>query len=308
MFKTPILFLIFNRPETTEKVFNEIRNQKPKYLYIAADGPRQNNKADIDLCNKARTVIEKVDWDCKLKTLFRHENLGCGRSVSTAITWFFENVDEGIILEDDCIPNHSFFTFCENLLVKYRSATSLMMICGVSYQPKPLNTDAYYFSKYPHVWGWATWKRAWNAYNFKLEVETEIISVIDKTFSNRREKKLWNYNMKLIADGFDTWDYQWMYWIWKNDALCIIPWKNMIANVGFGPDATHTFDSSSTQSIMVQHDISKISHPERIILNKKADRYERFSILLSPKHKYFQTKIKNALKYFIRYFKSRHGS
>jgi hypothetical protein len=302
LFNTPILLLIFNRPDTTELVFNEIRKQKPKYLYIAADGPRKNNTTDADLCEKSIAIATNIDWDCEVKTLLREENLGCGAAPAQAITWFFENVEQGIILEDDCIPNDSFFNYCETLLDKYKESPNLMMICGTSYQPEPLNEDTYYFSKYPHAWGWATWKRGWIKYNFKIDdIDQETItSVIENTFSTNRERKLWKRNLRMIIEGLDAWDYQWMYFIWKNDGLCITPWQNMISNIGFGPRATHTFDINSDQSNMIQHEIGEIKHPDFLAVNEKADKYERYHILMETDWVYYQNKFRSVLKRLIK--------
>ncbi|WP_443938124.1 nucleotide-diphospho-sugar transferase [Pedobacter sp. MW01-1-1] len=297
MYTFPILLLIFNRPEETNRVFLEIRKQKPKQFFIAADGPRLNNEKDILLCAEARKITSLIDWDCEVKLLFRDENLGCGLGPASSISWFFNHVEAGVILEDDCIPNESFFDYCENLLYKYDTAENIMMICGTSYQTKPLDEHSYYFSKYPHVWGWATWKRAWDKYTYALASETAQTrqSVIKNTFKNQRERNLWKYNLGLIVSGLDAWDYQWMYWIWKNNGLCITPWNNLISNIGFGPNATHTFDESSNQSKMVQHLLTDIIHPKEIKLHKQADKTERFSILIPSFTKYYQSRLKAAL-------------
>ncbi|WP_184544970.1 nucleotide-diphospho-sugar transferase [Mucilaginibacter sp. FT3.2] len=294
--------MIFNRPDTTEQVFAEIRKQQPKYLFIAADGPRDNKPDDVEQGDRCRQIVSRVDWDCEIQTLYQSKNLGCGLAPATAITWFFTQVMEGIILEDDCIPNGSFFEFCENLLATHRHNINVMMICGTSYQPQPLNNDTYYFSQYPHVWGWATWRRAWTKYNFKLDNETNTVraNVIRNTFFNSRERRLWEGNMKMIINGLDAWDYQWMYWMWKNNGLCAVPWKNMISNIGFGPHATHTFNISSNQNQMEQHTIEAIHHPKQIAINKKADSYERYHILIGSNGSYYANKLKSGIKKIIK--------
>ncbi|MFC0514578.1 nucleotide-diphospho-sugar transferase [Mucilaginibacter angelicae] len=298
MLHTPVLFLIFNRPDTTGKVFQELRKQRPKHLYIAADGPRADHPDDERLCRECKGIVADIDWDCDIRTLFRTENLGCGAGPATAITWFFSQVDTGIILEDDCIPNPSFFRFCETMLIRYKDNPRIMMVCGTSYQPRPLNNNTYYFSKYPHAWGWATWKRAWQHYQFNLATENEATrqAVVNSTFSHARERKLWIHNLQHITKGLDAWDYQWMYWIWKNQGLCITPWRNMVSNIGFGPQATHTFDRSSAQAAMQQYEIDAIVHPEHLEIGRKADQYERFNILIDPNRKYFLNRCRAALK------------
>ena len=168
--ETAVLFLIFNRPENTDKVFKKIKNVKPKKLYIAADGPRENNINDKVNCLKAREVINKIDWNGEVKTLFRDKNLGCKLAVSSAIDWFFENEEMGIILEDDCLPDPSFFYFCQELLQKYKDDKRVMMISGFNYLLNSLEIrESYFFSNYYPIWGWATWRRAWKLYDNEMK-------------------------------------------------------------------------------------------------------------------------------------------
>lgn len=297
MIDIAILFLVFNRPEITQRTFDQIKRQQPKLLYVAADGPRINYPDDIELCKKTKAVIEQVDWDCDVKKLYSDHNLGCGLGPVKGINWFFENVEEGIIIEDDCIPNDSFFHFCTNLLERYKNNDQVKLICGTSYQNRPLNNDSYYFSKYPHVWGWASWRRTWKDYNFDISTESinTLNTVIDKTFNKKRDRKMWKDNMKMIVNGLDAWDYQLMYWMWKNDGICITPWKNLISNIGFGQHATHTYDANSSQSAMKQHELIEINHPKAIIPHKKADRLERNTVLLEPDYLYLYSRIRSLL-------------
>ncbi|MCX2575927.1 nucleotide-diphospho-sugar transferase [Pedobacter sandarakinus] len=287
MYQTPILFLIFNRPNQTKKVFDEIKKRKPKYLCIAADGPRVDKLDEISLCNKCREIAQQIDWDCKVDLLFRAENLGCKKAVSTAIDWFFGLYEEGVILEDDCLPNESFFLFAASLLKTYQHAPNVMMISGSSFQNRPLDRYSYYFSKYVHVWGWATWKRAWKHYSVDLDGDHRDVQhhVIDKTFKSAKEREAWKYNLSLIPMGLDTWDYQWMYSIWKHNGLTIIPWKNLISNIGFGANATHTFDGDSNQANMLQHHLETIDHPAQIRVHAHAESVERYKIIIDPAYK-----------------------
>ena len=167
---TPVLFLIFNRPETTEIVFSVIRKAEPPRLYVAADGPRPDYPNDAESCEIVRAIATDVNWDCKVKTLFRDQNLGCKLAASKAIDWFFEQELEGIILEDDCLPDQSFFWFCQELLGKYRDDTRIMHIGGTNFQfGKERTKYSYYFSRYAHVWGWASWRRAWKFYDVEMK-------------------------------------------------------------------------------------------------------------------------------------------
>jgi hypothetical protein len=174
--QTPVLFVIFNRLDTTNIVFKAIRKAQPKKLYIAADGPRPGNVSDEEKCTSIRKLVINVDWDCELKTLFREENLGCGLGPASAYDWFFEHEEEGIILEDDCLPDPSFFIYCQELLEKYRHDTKIMHITGSNFQKGWQNDEdySYYFSSYPHEWGWATWRRAWKLYDFKVQKYPEL--------------------------------------------------------------------------------------------------------------------------------------
>lgn len=165
----PVLFLIFNRPDTTRKVFAEIRRAKPARLYIAADGPRKERTTDIALCEQTRDIINEIDWPCQSYTLYRKENLGCKLAVSSAINWFFEREESGIILEDDCLPHPTFFKFCEIMLERYKDDTRVMHIGGSNFQEGMIRGDGdYYYSKWTPVWGWASWRRAWKNYDVNM--------------------------------------------------------------------------------------------------------------------------------------------
>src|SRR6478609_2139677 len=169
--RTAVLLVIFNRPETTRLVFEAIRKAKPTRLYIAADGPREHVASDHKKCEEARQIVTQVDWDCQVHILFNQKNLNCGVGPSSAFTWFFEHEEEGIILEDDCLPSQSFFWFCQELLERYRDDTRVMHIGGNNFLNGWRNDSdySYYFSRSGYVWGWATWRRAWNQFDFKIK-------------------------------------------------------------------------------------------------------------------------------------------
>jgi hypothetical protein len=277
MFDTPILFLIFNRLEITQLVFEEIKKQKPKYLFIAADGARTDNLEDVQKCKMVRDLVLKgIDWDCEVTTLFRDQNLGCGVAVSEAITWFFENVEQGIILEDDCLPHASFFGFCEILLEKYKDDENVYGISGDNFQDGIQRGNAsYFFSNYCYIWGWASWRRAWNSYDFnlnQLEVfkEKQLIKKID---SRTVFKNYWFAILEKVANKeIDTWDYQWLFTVWNNGGVAVVPNVNLISNIGFGKDATHTTELRQSAN-MTTKDIYTITHPKAIKVDKIADRY-----------------------------------
>lgn len=301
MFQTPILFLIFNRPDSTKLVFESIRSIKPAKLYIAADGARKHKVGEDLLCKDTRSIIDLIDWECEIKTLFRNENLGCKIAVSSAIDWFFENEEQGIILEDDCLPNESYYNYCETLLNYYASDERIMHISGNNFQDGNVRGNgSYYFSNYNHIWGWATWKRAWKAYNVDLSflTETEIETLIEKQFDTKKERLFWNNIFKkVINKTIGTWDYQWTYAVWKNNGLSILPNKNMIANIGFNNNGTHTSGVDILGlSNMKTFSISNIIHPTEIEINKKADKYGLDHYFNPSKFFYLYKKIIHTIK------------
>lgn len=278
-FDIPILFVIFNRMDTAEKVFEAIRACKPQKLYVAADGPREGREGEAEKCEHVRSLTQRVDWDCEVKTLFREHNLGCGRAVSGAISWLFENEEMGIILEDDCLPNPDFFPYCKELLEKYRYEDKVKIVSGNNFQDGIKRGDAsYYFSAYSHIWGWASWARAWKNYDLYLESYTvkEFMQNIKPYFSSWNERMVWKDRFQVMKkQGNNTWDYQWNFHIWKQKGLCIIPNTNMISNIGFGADSTHTGNADDKNSNMKANSIMPLVHPQVIEQNREADAYFR---------------------------------
>jgi hypothetical protein len=268
MLNTPVLFLIYNRPDKTQKVFDAIRSVKPTKLFVVADGPK-NNETPV-LCQQTRDIISSVDWDCELKTLYRDKNIGSKYSVSSGIKWFFEHVDEGIILEDDCVPNDSFFFFCSSMLGFYRDNDKIMHITGTSLIDQgQKHNHTYYFSNYPNIWGWATWKRAWNKYDLELADKLYYKKLIKTCFKDPFERKFWN-NVLTTLHKLDAWDYQWMFSIWKAGGVCINTNYNFVSNIGFDESATHT-KYDNPYGDMTTRTITQISHPVAIEIDKKAE-------------------------------------
>lgn len=276
MFETPVLLIIFNRPDTTRVVFDKIKEIKPKYLFIAADGPRLDKIDEKEKCLMTREIIKEIDWDCELKTLFREENLGCRLGVSSAIDWFFGNVEEGIILEDDCLPNDSFFKFCANLLKHYRYDERVMHISGDNFQDGiKRGNGSYYFSKFNHVWGWATWRRAWDLYDLEMKtfLKFKSLNLIQNVWPDKIRQNYWLKIFELAYQKkINTWDYQWEYAILKNNGLCILPNYNLVSNIGFGSEATHTKNSSSLANMKTE-ELTEIIHPNFLLVDDKADLY-----------------------------------
>jgi hypothetical protein len=271
---TPVALFIFNRPNLTEIVFDAIRQAKPKKLLVVADGPRFPEEAEK--CKQARAVIERVDWDCEVLTNFSEKNLGCNRRVSSGLDWVFSQVEEAIILEDDCLPAPSFFNFCQTLLERYRDDERVMHISGNNFQSGQSKTEySYYFSKYIHIWGWASWRRAWKHYdvNIKTWSKYKSLGLIPSICEDLYEQKYWTDIFERVSSGaVDTWDYQWVYTCWSQNGLSILPDSNLVSNIGFGLDATHVSAESPWARLPVT-DIWEIQHPLFIFRNKVADDY-----------------------------------
>lgn len=241
---TPILFLVFNRPVQTARVFEAIRAQRPKKLFVAADGARDDRAGEAELVRQTRQIASQVDWPGEVKTLFRETNLGCGAAVSGAITWFFEQVEEGIILEDDCLPHPDFFPYCQTLLARYRHEPSVATIAGTHFLPAELpHSQSHYLSKYFQMWGWASWRRTWQQYDFNLSKlsESEWFSLLARTHPIPAEAGYWREIYKTLKTSLvDTWDFQMFFSCWLNGTNHVMPGRNLISNIGYGLDATHT--------------------------------------------------------------------
>lgn len=275
LFKTPVILLIFRRPELTARVFEAIRQLQPEKLIVIADGPR--NQSEEVLCNQARMVTEQVDWNCKVLRSYSPKNLGCRTSVSSGLNWAFEQVNEAIILEDDCLPHPSFFNYCETLLSRYSDDERVMVISGNNFQDgKERNSHSYYFSKYNHCWGWATWKRAWKHWELNSErwIEFRDNKLMQSVCQAPYEQAYWTdtFNKLFLEGKPDSWAYAWTFACWAQNGLTALPNKNLVSNIGFGVDATHT-KNSSVYSQMPTYDIGKITHPTLIVRDEQADRY-----------------------------------
>ncbi len=280
----PILFLIFNRPLLTHKVFNIIRGAKPSKLFIAADGPRKNNERDDALCKEVRSIVNNVDWKCDVKTLFREENLGCRVAITSAIDWFFNYTDAGIILEDDCLPSESFFGFCALILEKYKHDEKIMQINGNFHLHKVKDfTDSYYFSKLNGCWGWATWKRAWKEFDSNMDGYADckdsgcLLQYYESQgISDWMESYLDEANMQTCG----IWSTQWSYAILKNNGLCINPTANLVNNIGFIDSPTSGLhESFQAYSDFPLDSISRMVHPKNITYDNHNDKLEFDTII-----------------------------
>lgn len=279
----PVLFLVFNRPDTTQRVFEAIRQAKPRKLYVAADGPRKENVGESDRVAAVREIATNVDWACEIITRFCDENQGCKMAVSSAIAWFFANEEEGIILEDDCLPSQSFFLFCQELLMKYRYDTRVMAISGDNFQDgRRCSGYSYYFSRYSHVWGWASWRRAWKLYDRNITTWPEVKEngfLADISGNDEAFILFWQAIFdKTYAGMIDTWDFQWLYSCWVQNGLTVLPNVNLVSNIGFGEEATHTLQTNSPVAGLPELEIDfPLKHPPLLIRNSIADKFTETS-------------------------------
>lgn len=277
-FPVPIVFIVFNRPEVTLRTFTQIAKLKPSKLLLIGDGPRRNVSGEMEKVLETRAIVGQVDWDCEVLTNFSEENLGCKHRVASGLDWAFELVEEAIILEDDCFPTPSFFLFCQEMLEKYRNQPEVGMISGINFQKGISRGDGdYYFSKYMHIWGWATWSSRWRSFydvdmkswpTFKSSTEFLRIS------GNLANKNFWERIFEKVYRGkIDTWDYQWLFANWLHRRLSIIPNINLISNIGFGQGATHTKVESALSNLPAHEIFFPLKHPDLIEVNVLADEF-----------------------------------
>ncbi len=239
--EAPIVLTIFNRPDTTAKVMEAIRRAEPSELLIVADGPRVGDAGDAERCNEARRVAGLVDWDCHVLTNFSETNLGLRRRMQTGLDWVFEKVESAIILEDDCLPDATFFRFCDEMLERYRDEERILSVSGTNLQfGRRYSEESYYFSRYPLIWGWATWRRAWHLYDGEMAEWPKLRETLWlRDMHERDAARYWSYLFQKTWEGLNTWDYQLVLAAWRHHCLSIVPATNLVSNLGFRSDATH---------------------------------------------------------------------
>lgn len=301
--KTPVVLIIFNRPHHTEKVFEVIRQAQPSKLLVIADGPRPNRPEDKEKCASARAIIERVDWECQVFKNYSDINLGCDPRIIDGLNWVFDTVEEAIILEDDCIPHPTFFTYCEELLDRYRHDQRVMNISGQNVLFGRKRTDySYYFSRFTLCWGWATWRRSWQYFDVNLKLWPE---VLDKRFmkdilEDPYAVKVWERTAQMLYDGRLTgWDFKWMFSCWLQNGLCLISDRNLITNIGYGAEATHIHDETDPYIKMAIEAMDfPLKHPPFILRDLEADRFTQRTLFdYDPNiFKKAQNKIKKLLK------------
>ena len=276
MSSVSIAYIIFNRPRHTRETFAAIRAQRPERLYVIADGPRVGHPTDAERCRETRAIVEHIDWPCEVFRQYADQNMGCKLRVSSGLDWVFEQTEQAIILEDDCVPHPDFFTYCEDLLARYAHDPRVWVITGNNFQDGTKRGDAaYYFSKYNNCWGWATWRRAWHHYRVDIPFWTTWQHTSDwqsKT-PDKVERKVWSGLLDRVQSGqIDTWDYQWTACVWYHGGLTATPNSNLVTNIGFGPDATHTVAEGDQEGLAL-HPLGPLTHPKHVRQDRAADRF-----------------------------------
>jgi len=280
--RTPVTFLIFNRPDTTERVFEAIRQARPPKLLVVADGPRADRPGEAEKCAAARAIIERVDWECEVLTNYSDVNLGCKLRVSSGLSWVFDTVEEAIILEDDCLPHPTFFRFCEELLDRYRHDERIMAISGNNFQFGRRRTEySYYFSRYNHCWGWASWRRAWQQYDIEMKLWPTIRegNWLRDILDDEQAVKYWQAIFQSTYDGvINSWAYRWTFSCWVQGGLSVIPAGNLVSNIGFNVEATHTTSNSKLANMLLEAMKFSLLHPSFIIRDVSADNFTQNTV------------------------------
>jgi hypothetical protein len=297
----PILILVYNRSLETRILINALRKIKPKRIFISSDGPTKK-LLDIKKNNKVKKIIKKINWTKNIQLNYMKKNYGCKESVSRGISWFFNQVKMGIILEDDCIPNKDFFLFTEKMLIKYKNNKKIYVVSGNNFLKNKIQVnDSYYFSKYNHCWGWASWSRAWKNYDKNLSKWNNFKNTKywKYKFDVKHEKIYWEKIFNLCyKKKIDSWAYPWLYSIWKKRGFCILPKVNLVKNIGFNINASHTFSHKKfffpTKKLRQQ-----ITHPKIIKINSLADKFV-FNNFFCPKNFLWPYRFIYLLNIFIR--------
>jgi hypothetical protein len=278
LMKTAVAFIIFRRPELTRRVFAAIRQARPPKLFLIADGPRVDRSGEAELCLEARLIVEKgVDWPCELVKIYSDVNMGCGRRVSSGLNSVFEQEAEAIILEDDCVPDLTFFPFCEELLDRYRDDDRVGLIAGCNFQSAGCMRGegaSYYFSRYLHCWGWASWRRVWVANDHELYAWRNGAAArwLSNTTWSRAEKRWWRHALHATSQGrIDTWDFPFVLPLMMAGRFGIVAQPNLVTNIGIGPDATHTQAQTAWASRPSHRMIWPLKHPSQMVADREAD-------------------------------------
>jgi hypothetical protein len=272
-FLVPIVLIVFNRVDLAQRVFNIVKEKKPKKLYIIADGARSEIEGEELKCVQTRAIFDEIDWPCEITKIYANENLGCGKRIYSGLTEVFKHEQRAIILEDDCVASHFFFQFCDELLDQYADDSRIGMISGNNFiEEECIYPESYHFSQFTHIWGWATWRRAWLQYDFNMTgwEEKKAQNWLGSIFKDDRDVKSWERRFNKAAQG-KSWGYQFVYTSIIQNWLCVMPRKNLVKNIGFGKDATHTHVANPSFQVNESLLTFPLIHPTRFVINKELD-------------------------------------
>lgn len=273
----PVAFFVFNRPATTRRVFERIRAARPPRLLVVADGPRADRPGEAARCAEARAAAGAVDWPCQVDTHYAEANLGCRRRISSGIDWVFSQVEEAIILEDDCLPEPDFFRFCSELLARYRDDARIFMVSGNNFLfGREASRYSYYFTRYLHIWGWASWRRAWAHYDVAMRRWPELRQGPWLADELGMPEVAGHFHNRFDAThaGLDTWDYQWVFSAWLQHGCAVAPARNLVRNIGVGAGATNTHNAPVEALAPTAPLAFPLRHPPGVRVNRSADRLE----------------------------------
>ena len=303
----PVLFVFFNRREVALQSFERIRKARPAKLYLACDGPRHGVAGDAEKVEQTRrAVLERIDWPCEVHQKFETANLGCADGVYSAICWLFQHEECGIILEDDCVPQDSFFPFVEEMMVRYWNDERVGMVDGANYIKQVALPHSYCFSNFKSTNGWATWRRAWKRMDMDMKWRHTPMedSVLLNTGFQGRDYKYWKYKLKVIDHKqASAWDWQWYFTLAAQHQLAVCPCKNLITNIGFGPGATHTTNMVDTDQYKANGDLTfPLDHPLYVAPYLPFEKafYKANNTLFYTVMRYIPFSIKNMVKKIVR--------
>lgn len=275
--KSPVALFMFRRPDTTARVLDAIRRARPPLLLVVADGPRQSRPDDAPACAATRALIDGVDWPCEVRREFAAGNMGCRTRVSSGLAWVFGQVPEAIILEDDCVPDASFFPYCDEMLDRYRDDGRVAQISGSNNQKgRRRGTHSYFFSRYHNVWGWASWRRAFDLYDVEMRRWPELRDSgwLRNVLESAALTNYWTEQFQNTYDRrIDTWDYQWIYSTWQHGMVSAVPNCNLVKNIGFGPGASHTVVADPYANDELERIAFPLNHPRSVARDVRADRF-----------------------------------
>lgn len=272
----PVTLITFNRPETTKRVLDAIRKVRPSKLFLVSDGPRDGIATDIERVKQTRAILNKVDWPCEAHRLYFETNQGCGKALPMGLDWAFQFVDSSIILEDDCLPGVDFFRFCSELLIQHKNENRIFSIGGHRNDgPDQIEGDSYFYSKYPSIWGWATWKNRWKDFDLEMKQWPTLSKSnwLRNILGEQKFELYWKRLFDKMNTDYHVWDYALFYSCWLNKKINIRSKVNLIENIGFGSDATHT---KTEQERGFTREVGKILfpivHPDEFIVDDQTEK------------------------------------